>query len=363
MERAFNDVNIGGPLIDEPFVAESELTKTGLLIAFFQQREYFDHEAARYASVAAKGHTVIVAFTGDVDSVPDGVTAVSLSPDDAHADDWVLTMVRGAFAATLTARDLHELSPGEATLETSRLFTSWTTVRRHLALEDGRMHLESLASQLPPDVLARARAQIDASIALPVSDVEDRLAGAADYLLRAVDAGYQRAAGLRRELELAKSLAERDQLTGLHNRHYLERFLGRGEHPADLLALLVDVDGLKSINDGHGHEAGDAVLRCVAETLRTNTRPGDVLVRWGGDEFLLLVPRLNAVAGLSFGERLAQAIAAARVDDPWSHLQPSASIGVSPASRTPVSMAQLDAALHHVKHNRKGHAALAPSLP
>ena len=363
MERAFHDVNIGGPLThDTVGPTEGELTKTGLLIGFFQHRDYFDLEAERYAALAAKGHTIIVAFTGTVDSVPDGVTAISLTPDDLRAEDWTLTMVRGAFAATLTARDIHQLSPTELTLESSRLFMSWTTMRRHLALEDGRNLLEGLAPDLPPTVLARARAHIEASLALPVSDVEDRLAGAADYLLRAVNAGYRKATSLRLELEVTKSMAERDQLTGLHNRHYLERFLGRGEHPADLMALLVDVDGLKGINDGYGHEAGDAVLQCVATTLRANTRAGDVLVRWGGDEFLLLVPRLSAVEGRNYGERLALAIADARLDEPWSLVRPSASIGVSQASRTPISMAQLDAALHHVKHNHKGHAALAPSL-
>jgi len=64
-----------------------------------------------------------------------------------------------------------------------------------------------------------------------------------------VDAGYQHAAALRLELESTKSMAERDQLTGLHNRHFLQRYLGSGERPLDLLALLIDVDGLKQVND------------------------------------------------------------------------------------------------------------------
>jgi diguanylate cyclase (GGDEF)-like protein len=362
MERAFQDLGTGEVSGTRPPGATSRLaTDQGLLIAFFQRREYFDLEASRYEALAAQGHTVIVAFTGSVDSVPAGITAVSLPPDDVCANDWVLTMVRGGFAATLTAHDLHQLSPTETTLEASRLFTSWTTMQRRLALENTRKHLDHLARRLPPAQLARARALIEGSASLPVSEVEDRLAVAADHLLRSVDAGYQHASTVRLELESTKSMAERDQLTGLHNRHYLERYLGHGDKPADLLALLVDVDGLKQVNDGFGHEAGDALLRCVASTLRSNTRSGDVLIRWGGDEFLLLIPQLAAEAGLQYGERLASAIAAGTVDEPWQDLEPSASIGVSPARQTPLPMSQLDAALYHVKRSGKGHAGLAPA--
>lgn len=361
MERAFHDCSAEGlSTPGPPDSVDLDGAEPGLLIAFFQRREYFDLEARRYAALASRGHTIIVAFTGPDGSLPAGITAVGLSPDDERANDWVLTMVRGAYAATLTASDVHRLSPTESTLEAGRLFMSWSTMRRLHALEDARFHLARLADELPPAVLARARDYIEAGARLPISDVEDRLASAADRLLRSVDAGYQRAFALRLELESTQSMAERDQLTGLHNRHFLERYLGVGERPADLLALLVDVDGLKQVNDGFGHEAGDALLRSVASTLRSNTRPGDVLVRWGGDEFLLLVPRLNAEAGLRYGERLALAIAAGVVGEPWGELRPSASIGVSPARQTPLPMAALDTALYHAKATCQGHAALAP---
>ena len=358
IERAFYDANSDAtPGSRAPY--EIDETDTGLIIAYFQRREYFDLEAARYAALAAKGHTIVVAFTGPVDSLPDGITAIQLSNDDDEAQDWVVAAVRGAYAATLTARDSHKLSSTEATLESSRLFMSRSTMRRQLALEDIRARVERLADRLPSAVVDRARAHVDASARVPVSAAEDRLGSAADHLLRSVDAGYQRANALRLELESTKSIAERDQLTGLHNRHYLERFLGSGERPTDLLALLIDVDGLKQVNDGLGHEAGDALLRCVAATLLEHTRPGDIVIRWGGDEFLVLVP-LTAEQGLPYGDRMSHAIAAGVVEDPWGHVKPSASIGISPARRTPLPMAALDAALYTVKQNGKGYAALAP---
>ena len=362
LERAFEDAVIGEVSSTADIAAaDSDVVDVGLVIGCFQRREYFDIETARYAALAAQGHTVIVAFTGTVDEVPDGITAVSLSVEDPRARDWVVSVVRGAFAAMLSARDIHQLTAQEATLEASRLFHSWSTLRRHLALEGTRDCLDHLAPHLPADVLARARHHIATSAARPASRVEDRLAAVADHLLWSVDAGYQRATTLRLELESTKSLAERDQLTGLHNRHYLERYLGNGDRSADLLAMLVDVDGLKQVNDTYGHEAGDALLRCVAETLSANTRPGDVLIRWGGDEFLILVPLLDVQSGVQYGERLAAAIGSRRVDSPWEHLVPSASVGVSPARHTPLPMAQLDAALQHVKQHNKGHAALPPA--
>lgn len=361
LERAFQGADDDDQRSVGIAVAEdSEADEKGLLIASFQRREYFEAEAARYAALADSGHTIIVTFTGSRDAVPAGVTAVSLPAGDVRARDWALTVVRGSFAATLTARDLHQLSPTEATLEASRLFMSWSSLRRHLALKSARDHLEGLAELLPPEVLTRAQGIVDASVVLPVSRVEDRLARAADDLLTSLDTSHERAAALRLELESTKSLAERDQLTGLHNRHYLERFLGSSGRPTDLTVFLIDVDDLRKVNNTYGHQAGDAVLECLATTLRANTRAGDVLIRWGGDEFLLLVPYLDAAAGLRHGDRLARAIGAARAVAPWEHLVVSASIGVSPTRRASLPMAQLDAALHHVKRTGKGRASLPP---
>ena len=86
--------------------------------------------------------------------------------------------------------------------------------------------------------------------------------------------------------------SQRDGLTGLHNRtHFRERLLEileRGDRPVSL--LMIDLDHFKRINDAHGHAAGDAVLRSFAMTAVGGLRGHDVLARWGGEEFLLLMP-------------------------------------------------------------------------
>ena len=178
-------------------------------------------------------------------------------------------------------------------------------------------------------------------------------------MLSTILAREQQAAARSQDAASAYALAERDQLTGLHNRHYLERFLGADDRPADLLVLLVDVDGLKALNDVHGHDAGDKALQAVAGALVEHSRPGDVCVRWGGDEFLLLAPHVSAPAGLAFAERLVTAVSSTVPAAPWEHLPLSVSVGVCPSGRTVLPLAALDRALRTGKLAGKGRAVLA----
>jgi diguanylate cyclase (GGDEF)-like protein len=111
-----------------------------------------------------------------------------------------------------------------------------------------------------------------------------------------------------------RAIAERDPLTALRNRRSFDTALARAtrEGAASEAALvLFDFDGFKAINDRHGHPAGDAVLRSVAEVCRAVVRDGDCLARLGGDEFALIAPGAGAAAADRIISALREAIASA----------------------------------------------------
>lgn len=100
-----------------------------------------------------------------------------------------------------------------------------------------------------------------------------------------------------------------DSLTGPWNRRWLEAHLAKevlaiGRHPRALSLVLIDVDHLKTRNDRLGHDAGDHVLRWLAESLRTSCRRTDAAARWGGDEFAILAVDTDAVAASVLAERV-----------------------------------------------------------
>jgi diguanylate cyclase (GGDEF)-like protein len=123
---------------------------------------------------------------------------------------------------------------------------------------------------------------------------------------------------LEAALVTIRTLATTDDLTRVANRRHMGEVLEAEERraiaPARSAAAtciaLLDIDHFKQINDRHGHAAGDAVLRSFAQTLRAGLRGGDVLARWGGEEFLLMLPETELAAAGALLERLRQDVAA-----------------------------------------------------
>ena len=117
----------------------------------------------------------------------------------------------------------------------------------------------------------------------------------------------------RRNAEL-DLISRTDVLTGLYNRRHLEEhleqlFSAARRHGHGLAVLMLDIDHFKSINDTAGHAGGDEVLREVASRVRSAVRREDIPGRWGGEEFLLLLPYLAADGVQALGERLRSAVA------------------------------------------------------
>jgi diguanylate cyclase (GGDEF)-like protein len=92
---------------------------------------------------------------------------------------------------------------------------------------------------------------------------------------------------------------------------------------------LIDIDHFKRVNDSHGHAVGDAVLRAFADAARTALRARDVLARWGGEEFLLMLPDTEPAEAMQVLRRVAEQVAAVRVSAPGAELRVTFSGGVA----------------------------------
>jgi two-component system, cell cycle response regulator len=119
---------------------------------------------------------------------------------------------------------------------------------------------------------------------------------------------------LRQRNEDLDRISRTDALTGLRNRRHVEEYLAKLTSLArrnlePIAVLVIDIDHFKSVNDEHGHEAGDAVLREVAGRMQDSVRLEDMVGRWGGEEFLVVLPNTTDQGAAELAERLRQVVA------------------------------------------------------
>jgi diguanylate cyclase (GGDEF)-like protein len=136
-----------------------------------------------------------------------------------------------------------------------------------------------------------------------------------------------------RLFDRVKNLSIRDGLTDLFNHRYsielvANEFERVGRYEGGLSLLMIDIDHFKTINDQHGHMVGDAVLREVARVLKDTLRTVDALGRYGGEEFVALLPHTSYEEALQTGERLRRAIHEHRFRTGDRELSASISVGV-----------------------------------
>jgi diguanylate cyclase (GGDEF)-like protein len=202
------------------------------------------------------------------------------------------------------------------------------------------------------DVLAAYDAEADDFLTKPLDLLE----------LRARLRSGERVLALQERLlliqEALRHEATRDPLTGLWNRRMILEQLHREFHRAardghTLAVTVADLDHFKDINDRHGHAAGDAVLRAAAERLRSVLRSYDFIGRYGGEEFLIILPACEAGLALSIAERARRALSNAPLEVDGTTLTISASLGVACSSATDTDPAALiqaaDQALYRAK--------------
>ena len=163
-----------------------------------------------------------------------------------------------------------------------------------------------------------------------------------------------------------KEQADRDPLTGLYNRRYLAATMDREfarcrREEAPVSLMMIDIDHFKQVNDQHGHPLGDKVLARVAQTLASSLRAGDVACRYGGEEFLLLMPNMDLGTARQRAQELCQKVACLVIEDDDAASESAGtapisvhiSVGVAEApshAREPEDLiAQADAALYRAK--------------
>jgi diguanylate cyclase (GGDEF)-like protein len=168
-----------------------------------------------------------------------------------------------------------------------------------------------------------------------------------------------------------RELATIDTLTGLSNRRHLLD-LGRQEmaraarNKEEVSLILADIDDFKQVNDGHGHDAGDQVLVHASELFRAICRAQDTVARWGGEEFLFLLPSTGSESAQELAERLRRSIAAAQVEHAGRSITFSISLGVATlisGEDLESAIGRADGALYRSKTEGRNRVTLAHDLP
>ena len=196
--------------------------------------------------------------------------------------------------------------------------------------------------------------------------------GVNDYLIRPIDKNEMLARvrtqikkkryteRLRDNVQMSIEMAITDGLTGLFNRRYMETHLGtlleqaaaRGK---PLTVLVLDVDYFKAVNDTHGHDAGDDVLREFSTRIRKSIRNIDLACRYGGEEFVIVMPETDMAVATSVAERLRRRIAAEpfAIQQNTGQIEITISIGIAALGGTGDNAAALlkraDQALYRAK--------------
>ena len=174
--------------------------------------------------------------------------------------------------------------------------------------------------------------------------------------------------------ERLKQAGLTDPLTGVQNRRYFEHrcpaeVSQARRHHQSLACMFLDIDKFKRINDNHGHPTGDAVLRGVAQVIQAQLRSSDTIARFGGEEFVVLLPQTPGHHAQEIAERIRLAVSCAHFENSQGQAVPvTLSIGLSQLSSEPPGdtaalasalVSEADQALYRAKHNGRNQVVCA----
>ncbi|MCU1399077.1 MAG: hypothetical protein JWN62_2186 [Acidimicrobiales bacterium] len=318
------------------------------MVALFQRGAYFAPMARLYAELAELGQTVVVAYVGEGDAAP-GVTHVRLHEQDALAHEWSVIVLSPVVGAHVIGTDLEELDPEGRTLEGRRRFQATWGFDRLSSTEHARRILSGVRQMIPSEVAARIDAAIASAQTVSTTGAEAALGRAALSLTASIEAISVRLDNAKTRLDRETQHATKDPLTGLMNREGLQRWLsGEAMNGVDMPlvgVVMIDLDGFKAVNDTHGHDVGDVLLQAFADALTRCTRPTDIVIRWGGDEFVVICPGAEGDELVQLATRMVNTVATTST----GNIQIGASAGVQTCRYRPLLMAGADEAMYHAK--------------
>ena len=240
------------------------------------------------------------------------------------------------------------------------------------ALARDRYGYYFLAGWIPLTVATSVRSmQAAGLVEIAANDVYLYALGAVWEALALTLGIADRVLGFRRERDVARKMAEEDALTGVQSRRAIEMQLRALASEAraggsGLGVLFVDIDHFKSINDRFGHGIGDACLAAVAQRLQAELRDGDHLGRWGGEEFVALLPGANLDNAHHTSERILRAVSADPVQIASGEVSITVSIGIAVLDPMHDDMHSLlhraDSALYRAKANGRNRVERDPGL-
>ena len=211
----------------------------------------------------------------------------------------------------------------------SQRFTAVTPIDATAIPEAAGDELDQLSMSF--DFMATQLTANQQSLQHARDELEKRVDDRTVELVRANDSLLEEIAERRRVEQRLEAASRTDYLTGVLNRRAMTRRLEQiaGRSAEEFCVILMDIDHFKQVNDHHGHDAGDQVLLRIVEEMRLGLRETDELARWGGEEFLLLLPQTAIAAATSLAERLCSRLAAATIDLAAQRLTVTGSFGVA----------------------------------
>ena len=224
--------------------------------------------------------------------------------------------------------------------------------------ESSTKNMHSIAKKQHEELQSIANANDDDAIDLNL--IKEKFSSVQDHMIKEVERANAQIHHLKEKVKLLEEKSNLDALTKAFNRRALENYLEKltqKEHiKRELHLLMIDIDNFKQINDKYGHVAGDKILVFIAHTLKKTLRDGDKVFRFGGEEFVVILNRIDTQNCIKIAERILQLISSNKLIYKNDTIQVTVSAGGTkfvPGDTPESILERADKALYEAKRSGK----------